>query len=178
MKFITPTSTSLVKGLLKRAFKSSISYTGYTRLVNLLNNVRYQVNQYYTDVFKKSSIAYDLNQCHIFFKPEDISKLKKLKSSCNWIVLAESEPEQAADSFPILKNITRILGEDNLKIILVEEHLDLLASLLSEDINAIPKLIALDKMSGRVQGVWGPCMETLTQLYAINHVSTSQTSVA
>lgn len=94
------------------------------------------------------------------------------------MVLAESEPSLAAQSFPVLKNITRILGENTIKIVLEEEHFDLINSLLSEDIDAMPKLIAIDKTSGAIRGIWGPCMKTIAQLYNTVSSPSSKTVAA
>ena len=69
MKFITPTCTSSITPLLIHGFKSSISYTAYTRLVNLLTSPAYYASQYRSGARKKAvllmnsiGVRFSLNQ--------------------------------------------------------------------------------------------------------------------
>jgi hypothetical protein len=88
------------------------------------------------------------------------------KKKVTWFVLTESWCGDAAQSLPILNKIAAIAPYLNLKVVLRDEHIDLMQHFLTNGAMAIPKLIAIDDASRVVLGTWGPRPSFATQMVA------------
>jgi hypothetical protein len=96
------------------------------------------------------------------------------KKKVTWLVLTESWCGDAAQSLPILNKIAAIVPHLNLKVVLRDEHIDLMQYFLTNGAMAIPKLIAIDDASRVVLGTWGPRPSVATQM-AANYKATHGT---
>lgn len=73
-----------------------------------------------------------------------------------WLVLTEGWCGDAAQIIPVLDKLTKRSDQLELKLILRDEHPDLMDQFLTNGSRSIPKLIALDAGSNQVLGSWGP----------------------
>lgn len=88
---------------------------------------------------------------------ENIVKLNSLTKHYIWLVLTESWCGDAAQILPILnKMVVQSDGKIDMKLVLRDEHEELMNHFLTNKGKAIPKLIIIDKETGSVSGDWGP----------------------
>lgn len=88
---------------------------------------------------------------------ENIVKLNSLNKHYIWLVLTESWCGDAAQILPILnKMVVQSDGKIDMKLVLRDEHEELMNHFLTNKGKAIPKLIIIDKETGSVSGDWGP----------------------
>ena len=83
-----------------------------------------------------------------------------------WLVLTESWCGDAAQSLPVLNKIAAITPHLTLKVVLRDAHIDLMQHFLTNGAMAIPKLIAIDEVSGVIIGQWGPRPSEATKMVA------------
>ena len=83
-------------------------------------------------------------------------RLKNLKGNQTWLVLTESWCGDAAHSLPVMNKFAEISDKIDFKIVLRDEHLDLMNAFLTNGNQAIPKLIVLDSSTNQLIGEWGP----------------------
>lgn len=96
--------------------------------------------------------------------PDLEESLDKLDRNLLWIVITEAWCGDAAQIVPVLQAIADYSPRIELKLILRDEHLDLMDAYLTKGSRSIPKLICLDAKSGRELGSWGPRPEPAQQL--------------
>ncbi|MCF8464006.1 MAG: thioredoxin family protein [Flavobacteriales bacterium] len=82
-------------------------------------------------------------------------QLKELPCAINWLVLAEGWCGDASQNVPFLNKMAEASPNINLRILLRDEHLDIMDQYLTNGGRAIPKLIALDADMNEI-GQWGP----------------------
>jgi hypothetical protein len=88
---------------------------------------------------------------------ENIVKLNSLNKHYIWLVLTESWCGDAAQILPILHKMA--LGSNEkieMKLVLRDENVELMNHFLTNNGQAIPKLIIIDKATGSVVADWGP----------------------
>lgn len=83
-------------------------------------------------------------------------RLQKLNHAYHWLVLTEAWCGDAAQSVPVLGAIAEVSPFIELRILLRDEHLDVMDQFLTNGARSIPKLIAMAAPSGEVIGTWGP----------------------
>lgn len=87
--------------------------------------------------------------------PEATEKIKAFNKPLTWIVLSETWCGDAAHVLPVLNKIALLNENINLKIILRDEHDDLMNQFLTNGGKAIPKLIAVNE-NFEVKFTYGP----------------------
>jgi hypothetical protein len=87
--------------------------------------------------------------------PEVNSRLQALTCDIYWLVLAEAWCGDAAQNLPILHKMAESSHHIHLRVLLRDEHLDIMDSFLTNGARAIPKLILLDG-DMNVKAIWGP----------------------
>lgn len=83
-------------------------------------------------------------------------KIKQLNKKTTWLVLTESWCGDAAQTMPVMNKMAELNPNIDLKVILRDENLELMNRFLYNGTLSIPKLIAIDKETGKVMGDWGP----------------------
>lgn len=86
-----------------------------------------------------------------------------LKSKQIWLVITESWCGDAAQTLPVLNKIAEASENIDLRIILRDEHPELMDHFLTNGTRSIPKLIILDAEM-EVLSSWGPRTAAATQL--------------
>jgi hypothetical protein len=81
--------------------------------------------------------------------------LLKLNRKYHWLVLTEAWCGDAAQSLPVIAAISEVSPFVELRLLLRDEHLDLMDQYLTKGGRSIPKLIAIDVVSGEAIGTWG-----------------------
>jgi hypothetical protein len=89
--------------------------------------------------------------------PQDISeKLKDLEKEYIWLVIAEGWCGDAAQILPIFNKMALETDKIDLKIIFRDLNDDLMNQFLTNGGRAIPKLLIINKATGKVCAHWGP----------------------
>lgn len=89
--------------------------------------------------------------------PKEVSaKLKDLENEYIWLVIAEGWCGDAAQILPILSKMALETDKIDLRIVFRDSNDELMSHFLTNGARAIPKLIIIDKESGKVCKHWGP----------------------
>lgn len=83
-------------------------------------------------------------------------RLQKLNHFYRWLVITEAWCGDAAQSVPVLGAFSEVSPFIDMRLLLRDEHLDLMDEFLTDGARSIPKLIAIDATTGEVVGTWGP----------------------
>ncbi|AKA34736.1 thioredoxin family protein [Flagellimonas lutaonensis] len=95
---------------------------------------------------------------------EAVETIKKLNRKVLWLVLTESWCGDAAHALPVMNKIAEQAPNLELKIILRDEHLELMERFLTSGTLSIPKLIAVDVEADKIVGTWGPRPTVATKM--------------
>ena len=91
------------------------------------------------------------------------ANLLKLSQPLTWLVISEAWCGDAAQIVPVIGKIAAETEHLDLKIILRDEHLDIMDQYLTNGGRSIPKLICLDEQHREVF-TWGPRPKTIQQV--------------
>ena len=91
------------------------------------------------------------------------ANLLKLSHPMKWLVMSEAWCGDAAQIVPVIGKIAAESEHLDLKIILRDEHLDIMDQYLTNGGRSIPKLICLDEQHREVFS-WGPRPKTIQQV--------------
>lgn len=92
-------------------------------------------------------------------------EIKSYDQKRTWIVLSEGWCGDAAHIVPIINKITELNSNIELRIVLREEHLDLMNDFLTNGGKSIPKLVVYDPQGQEIEGDWGPRPEPAQQIF-------------
>ena len=98
------------------------------------------------------------------FGKEAITQISEVNQKINWLVLTESWCGDASPALPVMHKIAELNPNISLKVILRDEHIELINRFLTKGGMSIPKLIVMDADSGEVIGDWGPRSKAVTKL--------------
>ncbi len=87
---------------------------------------------------------------------ETIAQLARLKCPLLWLVITEAWCGDAAQIIPIMNRMAETSENIELKLILRDEHLDVMDAFLTNGGRSIPKLVILDPATYEVLEAWGP----------------------
>ena len=157
-----------VQTLLNNALTAAISYKEYRELVSHHVTSKTTTGPNQTDAL----INYTkLNHARMrrLDKTTKISEgrqtiFSNYQKKVTWLVLTESWCGDAAQSLPVLNNIAAITPHLTLKVVLRDQHIDLMQHFLTNGAMAIQKLIATDEVSGDNIGIWGPRPSEATKI--------------
>jgi len=93
-----------------------------------------------------------------------VAKIKNYSRKVTWLVLTESWCGDAAQSMPVMNKIAELNPNIDFKVILRDEHLELMDRFLYNGTLSIPKLIMTDKNSNEVLDDWGPRPSKATKM--------------
>lgn len=105
----------------------------------------------------------------ITLSPELSGSLTNIKSSYAWLIITEGWCGDASQNLPVLNLIGKACANIDLKLVLRDEHPELMDQYLTNGARAIPKLICLkkDPMATAVYSeifVWGPRPAALQEI--------------
>ncbi|MDX1315180.1 MAG: thioredoxin family protein [Eudoraea sp.] len=87
---------------------------------------------------------------------EQENTIRDFKKDAIWLVLTESWCGDAAPTIPAMNKIAGLNPNLTLKVLLRDEHSELMDHFLTNGARSIPKLIMLDADTLEVLGNWGP----------------------
>ncbi len=157
-----------IKELIKSALTKAMSYTQYRILVTELADKGKSTGPEQTEALTNYTQLNDRRMKRwdktLKFSDEAIAKIKTISEKITWLVLTESWCGDASPSLPVMNKIAELNPNIRFKIILRDEHIELMNGFLTNGGMSIPKLIAIDDSSEEVTGDWGPRSEAATKL--------------
>jgi thiol-disulfide isomerase/thioredoxin len=149
-----------MKNIVAKALFNSYSYLEYKKLItDLLSEGKVTGNDQSDDLLHYST----LNQSRIkrldktIVISEEISaRLKGMDKGYIWLVISEGWCGDAAQILPILNKMAEATDKIDLKIVLRDANDEIMSHYLTNGGRAIPKLLIIDKESGKVCEHWGP----------------------
>lgn len=165
---LSTTKEKTVRELIENALSQAISYEDYRTMVNQLalegkasgpNQTEALAN--YTMLNDRRMKRFDKT---VKVSEEQIETIKKLDRETIFLVLTESWCGDASPSLPVMNKIAQNTDKLNFKVVLRDEHVDLMNRFLTNGAMSIPKLIILDKETKEVLGDWGPRPQPAAQM--------------
>ncbi|MEX0289783.1 MAG: thioredoxin family protein [Flavobacteriaceae bacterium] len=92
-----------------------------------------------------------------------LAQIKKWDRGVIWLVITESWCGDAAPTMPVMNRIAEQTEKVDLRVVLRDEHPELMSHFLTNNAMSIPKLIMIDKETLEVLGDWGPRPSLATQ---------------
>lgn len=93
-----------------------------------------------------------------------LSTIDNLQRFYTWLVITEAWCGDAAQILPVLQAMADHTEHIEMRVILRDEHPELMDQFLSNGSRSIPKLISIEQESGEVVGSWGPRPEPAQEL--------------
>ena len=87
---------------------------------------------------------------------DSINLLSQIDQPQTWLVLTEACCGDAAQVLPVMNKFAEANINIDLKLIMRDEHLDIMDAFLSNGSRSIPKLIVIDQQGEEVLATWGP----------------------
>ncbi|MBC5835128.1 thioredoxin family protein [Flavobacterium sp. F372] len=145
--------------IIQSALQNSLSYSAYRTLVSkLIDDGKSTGNEQSADLLHYSELnEVRMNRLEKTLKmdSEVLEKLQNLKSKQTWLVISEGWCGDAAQILPIIKLMAEASENIDLKIVLRDEHEDLINQFLTNGAKSIPKLLILDENANLINH-WGP----------------------
>lgn len=90
--------------------------------------------------------------------------IENFKGDVTWLVLTETWCGDAAQSMPMMQKLAGLNNGIEVKVLLRDEHPEVMDQFLYNGSRSIPKLIAVDNKTYTVIGDWGPRPTEATKL--------------
>lgn len=154
--------------LIAHSVSKAISYQAYRELVQDLviegkstGPIQSEVLANYTKLNDKRMARWDKR---FKVEPKAQAIIEKYNKKVTWLVLTESWCGDAAPALPVMHKLASLNPNIQLKIIMRDEHPELMAKFLSNGGMSIPKLIVINDADMSVLGDWGPRSKNAAQL--------------
>jgi hypothetical protein len=98
-------------------------------------------------------------------QPESKDAVALIKKPQVWLILSEAWCGDAAQTIGVMRAFAKLNTNIEMRILLRDEHTELMDQYLSDGKKAIPKLVAVDKASGEELFNWGPRPATLQKQF-------------
>ena len=153
--------------IIKKSLLEAINYKGYSELIKQLVADEKSSGPEQTEQrieFTKLNASRMRRLDKTIKIPRDaISDFQSIKEKQTWLVILESWCADGAQTIPILNKICETNSNLNLKVVLRDDHPELMNLFLTNGTRSIPKLIILDNHSN-VLNTWGPRSEMATKM--------------
>lgn len=100
----------------------------------------------------------------LIIKQSIIDKLNQLRTKWIWFVLTEGWCGDAAQNVPFIAKMVKCSPNVQLRILLRDQHLNIMDRYLTNGTRSIPKLICVDTDYQKVLGTWGPRPQVFQKL--------------
>ena len=155
-----------MRELLLHSLKSSLTYPGYLELLEDLVANNSTTGNLTKDRVNFTALNFKriqrLNKT-IKLKPEQEDHFRNIETKQTWLVFLESWCADGAQTIPVLNKIAEASDNIDLRIILRDEHPELMDNFLTYGTRSIPKLVILDE-NKEVLSTWGPRSNPATQM--------------
>lgn len=154
------TSTAEREELVTEALKDGISYAEYRILVENHTESFTSTGHTQTEALSNYTLLNHqrMRRWDKRFKlsDEQLKAARDLDIKIKWLVLTESWCGDAAHTMPIMNRIAEANENIDLRVVLRDDHPQLMNAFLTDGNKSIPKLIVQDSRSEAILYTWGP----------------------
>jgi hypothetical protein len=154
--------------ILQEAFEKGYTYTGYRNLVDKLfeegkstGPIQNDEMLHYSEMNIARMRRWDKR---LELKPEVVHSIRVIGEKQNWILITEGWCGDAAHSVPVIGELAKLNPNIELRVVLRDEHLELMDQYLTNGGRAIPKLIISDANFKELTH-WGPRPQELQEIF-------------
>jgi len=157
-----------VLDLITATVQTAMSYSEYRNLVTELAETKSNTGPVQTEALINYTQLNDrrMNRWDKRLKiPVEIEEaIAKIDEKLTFLVLTESWCGDASPSLPVMNKIAELNSNIEFKVVLRDEHLDLMNEFLTNGGMSIPKLIIVDNGQEKVIADWGPRPSIATKM--------------
>jgi thiol-disulfide isomerase/thioredoxin len=157
-----------IKQLIERSTKNSISYTQYRALVEQLVALKSTTGDSKTEDLANYTMLNDRRMKRwdktVKVSPEHQAIINSVTKPFTWVLITESWCGDAAHIVPVINKVAELNSNIDLRIVLRDEHPELMDAFLTSGGCAIPKLIMIDSETNEVINTFGPRPSQATQM--------------
>ncbi|MEE9362564.1 MAG: thioredoxin family protein [Cellulophaga sp.] len=154
--------------IVQESLLNSMSYYDYRIMVHTLAENEKSTGSEQSEELANYSILNNrrMKRLDKTLKPTEdtVAAVLKVDKKITWLVLTESWCGDAAQTLPVMHKIAELNNKINLKVVLRDENVELMNRFLTNGGMAIPKLIAIDSVSGSIMGEWGSRPSEATEM--------------
>lgn len=158
-----------MKKIIQKSLESAISYQGYRSLVSDLLADGKSTGPNQSEAITNYSLLNDKRMKRldktIKISEETKEAFKQITKKQTWLLISEGWCGDAAQNIPVINKMVEENENIDLKIVLRDDHLELMDLFLTHGGRAIPKLIAVDEEQN-VLHTWGPRPAVATKMVA------------
>lgn len=156
------------KNIIKESTNKSISYSQYRTLVEQLVELESTTGDSKTEELVNYTKLND-RRMKRWDKTVKVSNdhkaiIESYTKSVTWLLITESWCGDAAHVVPVINKVADLNSKIDLKLVLRDEHPELMDAFLTNGGKAIPKLIMVDNNSKEVLSTFGPRPSEATQM--------------
>lgn len=156
-----------MNAVLKEGIARSMSYSAYRSLVKQLveenSNSGIEKNESLAEYTKLNDKRMNRWDKTFKFLEASSEKLSHFNENITWLVITESWCGDAAHIVPVLYKISELLNI-NFRVVLRDENLELMDLFLTNGARAVPKLLMIDNVTGKVLDTFGPRPNEATKM--------------
>jgi thioredoxin-like negative regulator of GroEL len=157
------------KNITSDLLNSAYDYDSYNQLIHKLFNENRTTN----DDNSESQLNYTKLNIQRASRWEKRAKLnddlkeivKKMGSDQIWLVITEGWCGDAAQILPFINKISELNERIELKLILRDQHPEVMDEFLTDGSRSIPKVVVLNKETLEIKGSWGPRPKAIHEDY-------------
>ncbi|MDO6515785.1 thioredoxin family protein [Zobellia uliginosa] len=165
-----PTTLNNTQQLLEKALSQAISYDDYRAMVSQLALEGKSTGPNQTEALANYTMLNDRRMKRfdktVKLSDEHVAQIAKLDRKLQLIVLTESWCGDAAPALPVINKVAQLSEHIDFKVVMRDEHIDLMNQFLTNGGMSIPKLIFWDRENQEVLADWGPRPEPAAKLVA------------
>ncbi|OAD45789.1 thioredoxin family protein [Polaribacter atrinae] len=158
-----------MKKIIEKSLQDTLSYKEYRDLVSSLLAEGKATGTQQSEDLTNYSMLNDRRMKRldktIKISESTIAKMQEISEPQTWLVLTEGWCGDAAQNLPVIHKIAETNSLIDLKLVLRDDHEDLMNLFLTNGGKSIPKLVALDK-NNNVINTWGPRPTEATKMVA------------
>lgn len=156
------------KELIQQGLASAMSYQNYRDLVADYAETGQTTGEDQTESLIQYTLLNNARMRRLdktVHLPEAVTeKLKSFQGNVTWLVLTESWCGDASQSMPAMNALAQLADGIDFKVILRDEHPELMDRFLTNNARSIPKLLVWDRDREEVIATWGPRPSIATQM--------------
>ena len=160
--------TSETFQLIEESLKSSYTYPEYVKLMEDLlaegKSTAPQQDENLTEYSKMNLRRMNRWEKTLKISTEAEAKIKAYEGKMIWLVISEGWCGDAAHSLPVIHQLADLNPNIEMRVVLRDQHEDLMNQFLTNGGKSIPKLIMYNVDQKEVIADWGPRPTTATQM--------------
>ena len=160
--------TSETFQLIEESLKSSYTYPEYVKLMEDLlaegKSTAPQQDENLTEYSKMNLRRMKRWEKTLKISTEAEAKIKAYEGKMIWLVISEGWCGDAAHSLPVIHQLADLNPNIEMRVVLRDQHEDLMNQFLTNGGKSIPKLIMYNVDQKEVIADWGPRPTTATQM--------------